>query len=77
MFSGRRVAASVIITLLFFSIQQRLLSHADDNFDPVDHCCDKRLRQWTVCVTLSAAPKTVTHAWRNAAFDAVYILTLL
>jgi hypothetical protein len=34
-------------------------------------CCDKRLRQWAVCVTLSAAPKTVTHAWRNAAFNAV------
>ena len=34
-------------------------------------CCDKRLRQWAVCVTFSAAPKTVTHAWRNAAFNAV------
>lgn len=34
-------------------------------------CCDKGLRQWAVCVTLSAAPKTVTHAWRNAAFNAV------
>ena len=28
-------------------------------------CCDKRLRQWAVCVTFSAAPKTVTHVWRN------------
>jgi hypothetical protein len=35
------------------------------------HCCDKRLRQWAVCVTFSAAPTTVTHAWRNAAFNAV------
>jgi hypothetical protein len=34
-------------------------------------CCDKRLRQWAVCVTLSATPKTVTHAWKNAAFNAV------
>jgi len=40
-------------------------------------CCDKRLRQWAVCVTFSASPKTVTHAWRNAAFGAalyVYVV---
>ena len=33
-------------------------------------CCDSRLRQWAVCVTLPASPKTVTHAWRNTAFGA-------
>ncbi|WP_209005490.1 hypothetical protein, partial [Steroidobacter agaridevorans] len=33
-------------------------------------CGDSELRQWTVCVTLPASPKTVTHAWRNAAVGA-------
>ena len=33
-------------------------------------CGDSRLRQWAVCVTLPASPKTVTHAWRNAAVGA-------
>ena len=35
------------------------------------------MRQWTVCVTFSASPKTVTHAWRNAAVGAalyVYVV---
>ena len=39
-------------------------------------CGDSGLRQWAVCVTLSAAPKTVTHAWRNAAFNAVLYLSV-
>ena len=33
-------------------------------------CGDSGLRQWAVCVTFSASPKTVTHAWRNAAVGA-------
>ncbi|GFE80868.1 hypothetical protein GCM10011487_28680 [Steroidobacter agaridevorans] len=33
-------------------------------------CGDSELRQWIVCVTFSASPKTVTHAWRNAAVGA-------
>lgn len=40
-------------------------------------CGDSGLRQWAVCVTLPASPKTVTHAWRNAAVGAalyVYVV---
>ena len=28
-------------------------------------CWDKDLRQWVLCVTFSASPAKVTHAWRG------------
>jgi hypothetical protein len=28
-------------------------------------CYDKELRQWKLCVTFSASPMTVTHAWEE------------
>jgi hypothetical protein len=28
-------------------------------------CWDRELRQWKLCVTFSASPMTVTHAWKE------------